>query len=786
MFKSIEANVTFDIKLTKIDPDKVIRGTVVTSDGNPATDVAMYVCNRQRRLNIENGVVRRDSQVPRVRLDENGDFRINRPSHDSLLLAICDQGIAHIPTKSATSPVRLEIQPWGKIEGRLFSSDSSTIRVSFRPLESDTNKLASSCYINYRMPVKANGRFSAKRVIPGPGYLSKLVSIGEQSRYGWQQRVDVSPGKTQLVRYGGDGRTVMGRIAFDPPIRDLSVFKFRGVGLVRKNSEQSNFTRFRQDYFASVESDGQFQFNDIPSGEYELSTNVYPFSKANTFRPSIGSAKSSITIDANADSPQKLEPLVIQLNDTLDVGDSAPGFAVTSANGESLRFKNYQGKLLVIDFRSVFEESTVEERRSLKDLHLRFGTHPRFAMLTMAIARNIEQVVSYQTENHIAWPCAMAGTMYDKTCRDFMLQNYPVLFVVGPDGKVFAKSTRVADLIERIEQTLADDDFFLASADTQFPNRYVAVHAEKQKTMSNFNEAGLLVLSSKPTKGQSEKNNGRLQLFSTDGTELASADGLQISLGHTTPLAVDVTRGRIYHSSQLKRTLTAYDALLRQVWSIKGLDSNTIELDSKTGDIWCSTGSSLKEGETVVFDVNGNEKKTLPFRPLDIAHDPVSDTFWLAGYTMARLARDGTPLWQKPVAGWTTSSIAIDSRNERTWIGERDHPDVESKNRLWFFEKGFESPSSIELDNDPGRIAFHPQSQTLWVSSYNSLTRIDTDDLNKQTTWDIEARGVTINQRSGDIWISTKNNVIKIDQNGNEIIHLPIEIEDNRVRIFAF
>ena len=63
----------------------------------------------------------------------------------------------------------------------------------------------------------AQGRFVFDRVIPGASEVSRVVVTefgnGMQQHMGcWQEPVDVAPGQTVLVRIGGKGRPVVGRV----------------------------------------------------------------------------------------------------------------------------------------------------------------------------------------------------------------------------------------------------------------------------------------------------------------------------------------------------------------------------------------------------------------------------------------------------------------------------------------------------------------------------------------------------------------------------------------------
>ncbi len=149
-------------------------------------------------------------------------------------------------------------------------------------------------------------------------------------------------------------------------------------------------------------------------------------------------------------------------------------------------------------------------------------------------------------------------------------------------------------------------------------------------------------------------------------------------------LAVNAAGGRIYLCELAGNRVTALDFQGRKLWQVGKVKAGALAVDPKTGRLWCSVGSSLAAGETVVFDGAGREVASFPLRGVDIAYDPHTEAFWLVGDAITKVTREGKVLFQKPGTGWAFVSAAVNPNDGSVWIVERAHPQVaRSVNRLF-------------------------------------------------------------------------------------------------------
>lgn len=206
----------------------------------------------------------------------------------------------------------------------------------------------------------------------------------------------------------------------------------------------------------------------------------------------------------------------------------------------------------------------------------------------------------------------------------------------------------------------------------------------------------------------------------------------------------------------------------QKLWQVENIDADVLALDPKTGNLWCSGGSRLNQGETVVLDENGREVAAYPLRAIDMVYDPHADAFWTAGYEILKVSRDGEVLFRKPVEGWCCASVSADPRDGSVWLVERDHPDVaKSRNRLWKLK----TDGSVAVNLDLGEqhlfaVACDPQSEQVWVATLSGGLRRFSLAGEPRGSTDLRVYNLAL---AGDgVWAVTDAAALKLDHDGNE------------------
>ncbi len=241
-------------------------------------------------------------------------------------------------------------------------------------------------------------------------------------------------------------------------------------------------------------------------------------------------------------------------------------------------------------------------------------------------------------------------------------------------------------------------------------------------------------------------------------------------------MAIDRERERIYLCEMVANRVTALDFRGRRLWQVDKIDGGALAVDPRTGNLWCTVGTTLDSGETIVLDTSGREVASFPVRGIDIAHDPHTDGFWLVGYGITKLSRDGKVLFHKPGEGWACTSSAVDPRNGSVWIVERDHPDVaQSANRLWHLDSAGGVIKSWPLGvKIVFGVACDAKTGTAWVSVLHGEILRFTADGRELPALPIKAAAVTVSPTTGRAWVTTETEVIGLDADGRPAIRSPI------------
>ncbi len=256
-------------------------------------------------------------------------------------------------------------------------------------------------------------------------------------------------------------------------------------------------------------------------------------------------------------------------------------------------------------------------------------------------------------------------------------------------------------------------------------------------------------------------------------------------------VALDRERGRIYLIERAADRMVALDFQGRRRWQVDGIDACALAVDPRTGNVWCTVSRMTRVGEVVVLDTEGREVASYPEPGFDIAYDPHSDGFWLAGYEengITRLTREGKVVFRRPCEGFGFASIAVDPRDGSAWLVERAHPDVSpSVNRVWHVD-----PAGKAIQSWPMRdklvfgIAVEPKTGTAWVTVLGKELLRFTADGRELPALPIPATAVAVSPTTGRVWVTTGSEVIGLDAEGRPAIRSPIGPKSGQAWLAAY
>ncbi len=231
---------------------------VVIPDGRPA-DRAEVAVIKANHWTLETGLTLSKNKT---HTDARGKFRLIRPDEQHRLVVLGERGYARLAPGQWREGMKIELTPWGRIEGRMMQGD--------KPVDFDTVQYSGRFAKQPGQPelrtrhepvwTDAEGRFVFDKVPAGRFYVSRL---GKDNTYSLRGRMcEVEPGKTTKLQLGGQGPSLEGR--------------FRFVGLDKIPDKV-----FRADIESPLRPDGsralrirlelegdRFRLADVPPGRY--------------------------------------------------------------------------------------------------------------------------------------------------------------------------------------------------------------------------------------------------------------------------------------------------------------------------------------------------------------------------------------------------------------------------------------------------------------------------------------------------------------------------------------
>jgi thiol-disulfide isomerase/thioredoxin len=492
-----------------------------------------------------------------------------------------------------------------------------------------------------------------------------------------------------------------------------------------------------------------------------------------------------------SDEPLDLGVVTATLFDTLDPGEMAPEFVAERLSGGPFRLGELSGKLVLLNFWAAWCVPCHAEIPLFKEIHQEFGDDPRFAMLGIACDNEIESSRLDAEKSGLNWLQVHVRGTYSRVGTDYTVRSLPATFLVAPDGHILAKNLPADELKRAVAAALKNKDLFTA-ASTAPRQRFQVVKFDAPAVEPKDAEPPAVVVldDSDPSYDKDQPHNDLLRLLNATGKELRKHGGLNNceTIGGVHGVALDRRRGRIFVREALSKRLLAFDARGERLWQIDNVDAGTLAVDEETGHLWSSGGSSLNEGETIVFDEAGKEVAAFPYRAVDIAYDPTGGAFWLVGYETMKVSRSGEVLVREPVAGWCEVSASVNPADGSVWIAERDHPDVaRSRNRVWLRAPDGTVRQSLDLGKvDVFVVACDPKTGDAWVGSINTGVRRVTAAGIVGEPLEFKATQIAISPTTGDVWMNAGDAVLRVDADGKLQARIPFEKPSRQAWLAAF
>ena len=787
-FKSNEGAVRFHFMLERAPQ---VTGTVVDVDGNPVEGAQVVVATGTNRVEIANGYLdKRESAAKPVVSGPDGSYSVTLPEDDFyLLIALHDKGFVELAKQDVGDQQTLQLLPWGEVSGRVRLGDRAdagreVVLFAQRPRDGRNYRTVEYDYLTN---TNSRGEFQFQRVLPGEAVVSRVTVVdygrGVLHSPGWQTPIEVVPGTKSEVSIGGDGLTVRGRFALNknPPAGTRWEFE-PAVTLVaydkKKGTRQTPYTR----YSAAVQTDGSFEIQDVPIGDYQIQMDVNALGTQNRIAGSIAKLSTVVSITEEASD---LGELVVTLDERLEVGDPLPFFVAETYQGKVIDSRDFSGQVVLLSFWSTYADESQGETALIGAAVKSFVDEPGVRFVSMSTEEQVEasweEVLQRGWNKHSShWIHAFAGPRFTKVCKQFHIKSIPANFLIGPDGRVVDKDIPAEEIADRVRQLLEKTDAKVEAMDRK--SRLSTKRFDTSEPLAETPQPVVIMLDDADKAFRADDNQyDNLIAFDRDLNELWKLSDLDAYGSGHHRIAIDHLRKRIYVCEAIKDCLLAVDFGGNKLWQVSGLESNCVAVDDKTGNIWVSGGDYLAYGETTVLSPEGTEQFTLPYRAADMIYHPKSERFWLVGSHLIIMDREGKLLARTRVEGHQCSSISFDQASGDIWIAERDHPDVAgSKNRIWVFgangsakrefNVGKFDSLTVECQHDGTALMGGFRSGLKHIAADGSLRDLLPSREKLDSSSDDGSEDVALNVRSiavssdGTIWAATDDALVRMEE----------------------
>jgi hypothetical protein len=289
---------------------------------------------------------------------------------------------------------------------------------------------------------------------------------------------------------------------------------------------------------------------------------------------------------------------------------------------------------------------------------------------------------------------------------------------------------------------------------------------------------GVLVLDDcDPDYKDREKYHDNLSCYDTSGRQLFRVSGLNgcEEIGSPHKIALDVNRNHIWLLENVGKRLLQYDWEGNVVRLIAGVQGSALAVEPSTGHVWVVAGPG-QIGDSHL-DVYGEKRERLASYQVegwDIAYDASSKAFWLVETELVKVDLEGKVLVREQAAEWCASSIAVNPKTGSVWVTTREHPDHGGQNALLAFDKEGKLLFTRQLGaQSPFRVALDESDGSVWVTIFAGPVLHYTANGTRDHELKVSARAADVEQGTGNIWVATDVEVLKLNRKGDVLAKSP-------------
>jgi peroxiredoxin len=117
-------------------------------------------------------------------------------------------------------------------------------------------------------------------------------------------------------------------------------------------------------------------------------------------------------------------------------GKAAPDFTLPSIDGQQVSLQQYRGKVVFLNFWATWCIPCREEMPGLEQLHQKYQSEG-LVVLAIDLKESAEQVKTFFQKHGLSFPSLLdqQGSVF----RDYLVAGMPTTYLIGRDGKLFAR-----------------------------------------------------------------------------------------------------------------------------------------------------------------------------------------------------------------------------------------------------------------------------------------------------------------------------------------------------------
>ena len=416
--------------------------------------------------------------MQKIHCDASGKFTLPATADDTLVIVTHPSGLLQTTAGVVRQTGRARLQPFGRVEGVLLSEGKPKPRANVS-IQRFHERLGLD--MTYSAVSDEDGRFTFTNLMAGEynlyrSFFPRRQPDGEfEVSSSHQKYISITSGETVKIKWGGDGRSVLGQAAPENPALTVdwlndshslvlvhpsaatSVTKFvrDSWGLGTSAAERLNEAREARSYHLEFEEDGSFRAEDVPPGNYELRIKVTkPVPGPDPYLHEgevLGSLVQTVTITEGKE-PYDLGQRIVSVKGEPTGAMALPmNASLTTLEGQTLQLASLRGKYVVLVFWASWSEPSKKTLAALQKIRADFSSDSTVQFIATSVdddADSLRQNVTAVGDGFM-WS-RLSTTERAAVAESFNVTTLPAVFLLGPDGRIYARDLSA----ERLKVTL--------------------------------------------------------------------------------------------------------------------------------------------------------------------------------------------------------------------------------------------------------------------------------------------------------------------------------------------